>query len=338
MGSLTVGRCALSVSVAAILFAGCGQSQPELGQSQAAPQAPLSRAFSATPIPPPPTGIRPQGWLSPSAKRPNTSSNPVIYVAQQFNSGVLVYPETGGPSIGDITDGVFGPYGLCVDKNGTLYVANEVGNTVTAYPAGSTTPSTTWSQDLDNPLYPIVDGSGDLFVSNQGNGNVVEYRPGSTAASQVLKTPGKETDGMDFDSQGNLYVAYRKSNLRRNGGIEEFAPGTTQGHILPMKLNEPQGLIVDASGNIIVVVTGHADRIELYKPGHRLWAQKIPAPQGATLTQIAIEANQSELFAATIEGSVSTIAYPFPPSGTLTQLEDAGFGIQGIALSNGQTF
>ncbi|MGA2758911.1 MAG: hypothetical protein ABSF08_01150 [Candidatus Cybelea sp.] len=309
----------------AVLLAACGGSQP--------PAEP-----AGTPLPPVPSGIRPAGWLSPGAKSPR-KSEPVIYVADQDASEVVVYPETGGAPIGEITDGVIGPYGLFVDKNGTLYVANESADTVTAYPAGSTTPSTTWSEDLDNPHYPLVDANGDLFVSNQGNGTVVEYRSGSSSAAEVLQTQGTQTDGMDFDSQGDLYVAFRTGDRPREGGIELFKPGSSQGKVLRMKLNEPQGLIVDSKGRIVVVETGEAHRVNLFRDKNKRWAfQRIPAPAGATLTQLAIKADESELFASAWGGSVFTSAYPFPVSGSWSPLLNQSALIQGIALSNGQTF
>ena len=311
-----------------MMLAGCAQMQPAIQAPAAAPQS--------TALPAIPSGIRRPGWLSPAARVPG-SSGPVVYLASVTDDGVLIYPETGGQPIGEISNGVNSPYGLYVDKYGTLYVANW-DNTVTAYAAGSTSPSTTWSQDLDRPLYPIVDSSGDLFVSNANNGTVVEYLSGSTNAYQVLHTPGKEADGMDFDSQGNLYVAYRLNDKKRAGAIEEFGPGSTQGKVLPMKINEPQGLIVDNSGNIVVVVTGAADRIELFRPGHRYYSQEIPAPKGSFLTQIALEADESELYADEYNGSVLSVAYPFPPSATLSELFRADSLIQGMAISNGQTF
>jgi hypothetical protein len=173
MNSITFSRYAVSI-IAAALVAGCGESQPPIG----APGAMVMAA--ATPVPAFPTGIRPRGWLARGLQTRGSSSGPVIYVADQQDSTVLIYTETGGYLQGEITDGIDSPYGLYVDKNGTLYVANEGNSTVTAYPDGSTSPSTIWSQDLQRPLYVMVDGSGDLFVDMQANGSVVEYRPGST--------------------------------------------------------------------------------------------------------------------------------------------------------------
>lgn len=317
MGRWDLSR-ALTSCVALSLIAGCGGMQSGAGSSAmpGGAVAPMSA----------------HGWRA-------ATSGPVVYVAEQSASAIVIYPEAGGKALGEITDGVNGPYGLFVDKNGTLYVANETGQTVTAYAAGATEPSTTWSEDLKNPHYPIVDGNGDLFVSNQGNGTVVEYRPGSTSAYRVLKTQGTQTDGLAFDPQGNLYVAFRSSDARRKGGIEEYAPSASQGVVLAMKMNEPQGLIVDSSGRIIVVETGNAHRVNLFLNSTKKRAfLKIPAPAGATLTQVAMEANETELFVSSLDGSIYTIPYPIPASPQWSELLQAQPTVQGLALSNGQTF
>ena len=320
MGRWDLNRRALTSCVAFSLLIGCGEAQSTVG-SQAIPGEAVGN-------------LRP-AYASPEAK----NGKPVIYVAEQSASAVMIYPEAGGQPIGEITDGVNGPYGLYVDKSGTLYVANEDGDTVTAYPAGSTVPSMTWSEDLNNPHYPIVNASGDLFVSNQGNGTVVEYRPGSSSAYQVLQTQGTQADGMDFDQQGNLYVAFRTNDARGKGGIEEFAPGTSQGEVLRMKLNEPQGLIVNNSGKIAVVETGKAHRVNVFLNSTKERAfLKIPAPPGETLTQLAIEGSETELFASALDGSIFTIAYPLQASEEWNMLLQAQPVVQGIALSNGQTF
>jgi len=311
------------------MLAGCGQSQSTIQTPQVAPQG--------TPLPPMPTGIRPAGWLSPQA----VTGGALIYVAYYSASEVLIYPEAGGQPVGEITDGVSAPYGPYVDQNGTLYVANRSSNTVTTYPAGSTSPSNTWSQDLNSPLYPIVDGDGDLFVSNSGNGTIVEYQPGSTSAYKVLQTPGSEVDGMDFDSKGNLYAAYRTGSEKREAAIEEFALGTTQGTVLITKMSAPQGLIVDSSGNILVVeTTGKTSGLDFFPRKHKKPSKVIAAPSGDALTQLAMEANQSKLFASAIydEWGVFTIPYPFSPSGTLAELIQTPSVIEGVAISNGQTF
>jgi hypothetical protein len=241
-----------------------------------------------------------------------------------------------------ITAGVSRPWGLYVDKQGTLYVANQSNynsssstGTVTAYPSGSTSPSLTFSQDLDRPLYAIVDSSGDVFVSNAGGGTVVEYRSGSTSLYQVLQTPGIEADGMDFDQQGNLYVAYRAKD--GTGSIEEFAPGSTDGKILGMSLNQPQGVLVDNKGNLVVVETGHTARIDVFPPGQQTPSVEVPIRHGPN--QLAIRQNEPRLFIAAEGGVVYGIRYHFlnkhPRAYVKEKLDSL---IQGVALSNGLDF
>ncbi|HET6275168.1 MAG TPA: hypothetical protein VFE16_04425 [Candidatus Cybelea sp.] len=304
-----------------------------------------------SPAPPPAKIPAAPGWLSPNVR--SGESGPLVYAGIKGNGEVLIYSETGynQAPIGKITSGVSAPWGLYVDKNGSLYVANQPsphnGGTVKVYPAGSLSPSTTYSQDLYRPLYPIVDQYGDLFVGNgnayAGGGTVVEYQAGSTNAYQVLKTPGTEVDGMDFDPEGNLYVAYRVTNDDRGlGSIEEFAPGSAQGRILGMKVHKPQGLIVDNEGDIVVAETATNTKvIAVFRPGKRRPEIRVKLPTGSDATQIAITEDESRFFVASYtDGNIYVLPYPLSKESTWTVLDQTpGQGqLQGIALSNGQVF
>jgi hypothetical protein len=328
-------RYVVGIYAAAAMMAGCGGAQaPSGSQTPFAPQSVLG-ALGPLPLASPlivhRNGPKRRGWLSPEAKTPGAQ---LLYVSDEGASDVLIYPEAGKlrSPIGTISTGVNLPWGLYVDKRRTLYVANQYINTVTAYPSGSTSPRHSYSEDLSRPLYPVVDRYGDLFVSNANNGTVVEYVGKSTSAYRVLQTPGAEADGMDFDEQGNLYVAYRNGI---SGSIEEFAPGSSQGTILGMKLDQPQGLIVDDSGNILVVESGMS-RIDLFPPGHLKPAVEVPV-SGAN--QLAIQQTENRLFVAAENGIVYECRYPFPPTESCPYVKDEPKAlIQGVALSNGQTF
>jgi hypothetical protein len=93
-------------------------------------------------------------------------------------------------------------------------------------------------------------------------------------------------------------------------------------------------------GNILVVETETKDRIALFPPGHKFKSASITfrPGYGSILTQLAIKADEKELFASAIDGAVFTTAYPFPQSGTLSALLKADASLQGMALSSGQTF
>jgi sugar lactone lactonase YvrE len=201
--------------------------------------------------------------------------------------------------------------GLCIDQNGNLYVANQGNNTVTVYPSRSTSPSVTYSQDLSRPLYPIVDAHGDLFVGNANTGTVIEYPSGSTSASEVLQTAGHEADGMDFDLQGNLYVAYRNASYGIDSSIEEFAPGSTQGTILGMSLNQPQAVVVDNKANILAVETGGTNRVDFFPPGATSPKFTVDLPPPGDPTQLAMPEKEAELFVSSwTTGDIYVTHYP----------------------------
>jgi sugar lactone lactonase YvrE len=349
---MKASRLRVGALIAVGILAGCGASQQP--QDETAPNGTQGSVRPATVRPMPQgtsipvhrRGPKRSGWLSPAAKVPGRR---LLYVSQEYASDVVIYPEKGDrrKPIGMITAGVNDPWGLYIDNHGTLYVANQ-GNyysstsTVTAYSAGSTSPSLTFSQDLSRPLYPIVDSSGDVFVSNAGGyttsepsyaqgGTVVEYRSGSTSAYQVLQTPGIEADGMDFDQQGNLYVAYRTSD--GTGSVEEFAAGSTQGKVLGMSLNQPQGLLIDNVGNIVVVETGDTNRIDVFPPGQQTPSVEVPIAN--TPNQLAIRQTEPRLFIAAEGGTVYGIKYPFLRTHPRPYVkEKLNSVIQGVALSN----
>jgi hypothetical protein len=312
-----VERAALGVLALAATLAACGNGTNAPLRS---PEIVVSPAVVA------PQGPRARGWLSSEVTR----SGNLIYVAA--GAGVLIFrEERNSRPIGYITDGASSPYGLYVDRYGNLYVANWYANTVDAYARGSLTPFATYSQDLNYPLYPLVDSNGNLFVGNGGSGAIVEYRHGTTSVSRILQTAGVQVDGMDFDAKGDLYVAYR--NGSGIGSIETFAPGSTQGKMLGMQLDQPQGLVIANSGVILAIETGAASRIDEFLPGSSTPQLEVAVSQ--TPVQLAITESESRLFVSTLNGPVYATDYPL----IKPRLVQEVFGSsQGVALSNGQYF
>ena len=331
MKAADFSRNPLAVCMAAELLAGCGGSQPPIGAPGAVPQANVALSSPSATVPY--DERKSYDWMMPVAKEGR-----LVYVAD--GNQVLIYPERGTnpPPVGSIAGGVDQAYGLCVDRKGDLYVANDGNNTVTEYASHSSMPATTYSGLLDRPLYPIVDHKGNLFVSNAQGGHVIEYLHGHTSPYKILITKGRrEADGMDFDRQGNLYVAYRICHLCA-GSIEEFAPGSTRGHSLGMYLNQPQGLIVANDGTIVVAETGIVNRIDVFPPGSKTASLEVGVPQ--IPNQITITASEHRFFVSTLQqGLVYVGRYPLESSSNfLREKIDVGYGAQGVTLSNGQHF
>ena len=138
--------------------------------------------------------------------------------------------------------------------------------------------------ELYEPLCVVVDAYGNLFIADAGdqlirkvdthgiittvagNGTAAYSGDGQAATNASLDSPG----GVAVDFSGNLYIAdYNNQRIRKvdtNGIITTFAgTGTAAfsgdaGPATNAELNYPEGVAVDASGNVLIADT-YNDRI-----------------------------------------------------------------------------
>ncbi|MGA8532803.1 MAG: hypothetical protein WB615_01700 [Candidatus Tumulicola sp.] len=313
IGVFASTACAPMVSTSA----GSSEAEPSLLSSNAVPKP------SATVLRQPSFGPKPRGWL-----RAGSHTGSLIYVAAARDE-VLIFPESGfNPApIGAITDQVSLPYGLFVDRNRNLYVANS--HTITAYHPGAISPYIVYS-DLDGPMYIVKDHADRLYAANH-NGTVSEYLPGHTIPDRTLQTPGVEADGINVDDASNLYVAYRDASGL--GSIKEFRADSRNGRILGMRLNQPQGLQLDHSGNILVAETGGKHVVDVFPPGKKSPSQVVKAAFG--VTQIVLREANEQMYVSNYNNDYVYIS-PYPPGKFRVKIETNSYGVQGMALSNEQ--
>ena len=333
----TLNRYALGMGAAAALLAGCWGSQ-QVAQT-ASPQ--LQRHAASTPLPGGALSHRRPSPLTHYPKRRHGH----LYVGDSYYASVIdVFPLTGPnqKQIGSISDGVDGPWGLSVDSNKSLYVANEGGGryadrggaaTVTVYPYGSASPSMTYSR-MHIALYALADSAGHVFVSGWNGhrkGHVLEFNAGSNVviARQQL---GSEVDGMALDEQGNLYVAYRAEGTYGSSSIAEFGPGLKKRRLLNMTIDEPQGLLVDHAGNIIVVESVN-DRIDVFPPGATTPSVTVTISGIGHLAELAMQKSETTLWVSSQGGYVYSMPYPLTPSTLPTEYEQSTGQSNGIAVT-----
>lgn len=307
-GMLATTACASTVSAPT----GSSETQASLFRSNAVPKP------TPTLLRQPELGPKPSGWL-----HTKNASGSLIYVAA--GRQVNIFPESGDnpAQIGKITDHVNGAYGLFVDGNRDLYVANST--TITSYHPGDLHPWIVYS-DTASPLYVVKDHGGRLYAANR-NGTVTEYPPLKTTPDRVLQTPGVEADGINIDDAGNLYVAYRNGT---NGSIEKFRPNSIKGRILGMQLDQPQGLQLDHSGNILVVESGK-EVVDIFPPGSTSPSQIVQAGDG--VTQVVLREAGDNMYVSNFANGNIYISH-YPPGEFQVKIDGAGGGVQGMALSN----
>jgi hypothetical protein len=321
-------RLSFVVAIAVgIAYAGCGGPQ-QIGQ----------RTFSQPQEDAPSTPM-PGGAVSHRAARPlprsALSGQPLLYVGG--SNAVDIFPLTAPnqQQLGSISNGIVGAWGLSLDANNSLYVADSRNGAVTVYPFGSSTPSMTYSKGVAVPLHALADSAGHVFESghdfaNRNRGYVFEYNAGTTIPVAHAHL-GAETDGMAEDGEGNLYVAFRRR--RANATIAEFGPGLTNKRLLGMMIDQPQGLVVDSAGNLVVVESA-SDRIDVFPPGATTPSVTITLSGIGNLAELAMQNSETTLWVSSEEGSVYSMPYPLTPSTLPSEYENTRVSSNGIAVTH----
>jgi sugar lactone lactonase YvrE len=230
---------ALAASLA-VLLAGCSGSVPANPPSDAAqPQAsragwlsPAARAKNApllyvssltgnaVDIFPeygknaPPIGEITNGINQPAGVAVDRRGN--LYVANEGNSTVTVYPRGSTSPSGTYSTGLQDPFVVAVWNDGTLYVScaqSQVAGFVAEYPPGSMSPSRTISMPNVGPWGIALDASNNLYIVFQNHDafrGLYKYAPGTgslggTNLGITMPQPGYPT-GIAFDRAGNLVL------------------------------------------------------------------------------------------------------------------------------------
>ena len=153
-------------------------------------------------------------------------------------NGTPGFSGEGGPA----TDAQLNyPTGLWVDQSGNVFIADTMNNRIR-----------------------MVDPHG-IITTVAGNGSSGSSGDGGPATDALLDEP----EGVAVDGLGNIYIADTQNHYIRKvdsatGTITPYAGKPTVagykmegGPALNAQLNEPQGLYVDASGNLFIADTGN---------------------------------------------------------------------------------
>jgi sugar lactone lactonase YvrE len=202
----------------------------------------------------------------------------------------IVSTFAGNSSTG-LTDGIgiaaffSGPQGITIDATGNLYLADSFNSAIRKVtPAGivTTVSGNGTIGYVDGPVAGakfyspqslVADASGNIYVADMGNNmirkisaaGVVSTFAGSGDAGYAdgigTNATFNSPRGIALDAQGNIYVADRGNNLIRKitptGVVTTLAGKTAAGYVdnataTTAQFNSPDGIAVDAQGNIYV--------------------------------------------------------------------------------------
>jgi len=177
------------------------------------------------------------------------------------------------------------PTGIAVDASGNLYVADQGNNVIRKIsPAGVVTTLAGTGQagsangistlaTFNQPSGVAVDVAGNLYVLDYGNSliRIIEHPAGYSGAQftlvNTLATGLGATTGIGVDTLNNsttVYasegVFYQIEDVSPSGLVTVVAgsvPGSNNGVGTAASFDQPQGLAVDASGNVYVADAGN---------------------------------------------------------------------------------
>lgn len=203
-------------------------------------------------------------------------------------------PESHGTTDGAGTEALFwATFGLAADAQGNLFVADTANDiirkvsttgTVTTFAGKPGHPGSTDGVGAEagfrNPWGLTTDTNGNLYVADLSNDTIRKITPagkvttlagragqaGSQDGSAATTARFNGPAALALDATGNLYVAdsandcIRKISLR--GQVTTVAglagqAGSADGLGAAARFNNPQGLAVDAQGNLFVADTGN---------------------------------------------------------------------------------
>lgn len=189
---------AAALCAAAAMLAGCGGSQPLIGNTGAMPQG---RAISTRPD----AG---RSWMNPTAKR-----EPLLYVSSSDNYQVYVYTYPKAKLVGKLV-GFNLPAGLCSDGKGNVFITNYNGANIIEYAHGGTKPVATLSDPGTHPSGCAIDPTtGNLAVTGilkSVNGpsqdGAFAIFSNATGTPSLYSVPYATTEFCGYDKKGNLFV------------------------------------------------------------------------------------------------------------------------------------
>jgi sugar lactone lactonase YvrE len=212
---------------------------------------------------------------------PQTSVRPGVITTVAGDRGWGGAGDGGAATLASLSS----PQGVAVDPAGNLFIADTTDQVVREVSGATITTVSGTRGVFDSPAGLALDALGDIYVADSGN-NVVREINALTGAVTVFAGGGHPTSGLGdggaainaklsgpsdvaVDAAGNVFIADTNNGLIRRvdtsgiistvagSGTSTIAPWGDGASALTATLSSPQGLTLDAGGNLYIADTGH---------------------------------------------------------------------------------
>ena len=218
MKSLDLGRCVLSISLAAAVLAACGgSSQPPIGAPGAMPQSSAITQHAD----------RGGSWMLPEAK-----SGDLLYIASTPifpNGAVYVYTYPQGKLVGTLT-GFAEPFGECTDSAGDVFIvassstSSSSSSTIYEYAHGGTSPIATLTDPVAALGCAVDSTTGNLAASGDGVA-IFQHASGNPT---IYHSSEFHFYYCGYDNKGNLYLSGTNGHYGDQAELIRLASGSSE--------------------------------------------------------------------------------------------------------------
>jgi len=257
-----------------------------------------------------------------------------VFVAQTLSNAVLEFPATNYGTGLPIGPGfTFNqPYGVAVDAAGDVFVADTNNNAIEEFSYNGSSYASTpvvLGSGFNGPKGVTVDGTGDVFVGDSGNNAIKEltYGQGNYATTPVVLDPAfNDSFSVTVDGTGDVVA------VSVDGAMEAIPYGQS-GYSAPVALayglRNPQGLAIDAAGDLLIAAVGSATVVKISNGPTGYGAPVSLASQGSFVLPngVAVDAAGNVFVVDTYNNSVMRIPYS---NGTYGSPVSIGSGFQFI--------
>lgn len=180
------------------------------------------------------------------------SSGYLYALKDYFDVGI--YAPGSRQLVRTISNGIFEPIAIAVDRSDNLYVGNEengaYGN-VAVYAPGSTTPLRKITEGIYDPESLAFDSSGNLYVGNGSYADTVTVYSSTGALLRTITEGIADPESIALDRHDRLFVANTEDGAGRT--VTVYEPGTTRLlQTITKGIDCPQALAVDSAGQLYV--------------------------------------------------------------------------------------
>jgi hypothetical protein len=252
-------------------------------------------------------------WSNPTGVAVDAAGD--VFIADTSESTIEEFLSSG--AIQTIGSGFVNPTGVAVDALGDVFVA-DTGNSAIKevvavngiIPASPTIK--TLGSGFSHPTGVAVDAGGDtVAVADLGNNAVKEILPNNTV--QTLGT-ALNTKGVAMDSAGDVYITDAVTGLVHE---IEISGSSVETLLIGSGFSQPDGLTVDAAGDVLVAEAGGNDVKELRSGTITTVASGFNSPTGVALDGLGNLIVADDGNKRIVKTSPPTIAAnPSPQSGT----------------------